>query len=460
MQSGLLDVDAVETKDEAEGSLFSRAAWQGLSVIAFRLGGAGLGFAAQLLAARMLGAEEFGRYSLMFVWLLVLGYLASAGSGHLICRFVAQYAKAGDRKSAGGLLRAALAAVLGVALVIAAVAIVTISFGPFGLDQNYILLGVLALSAIPLVALQDYLESIARGLDKPTLGIGPAFLVRHLAIIAGLLALLAMGRNATALTVMSFTIAGLYASVIIQYLLLQRHLRGMLSEAPAQYDLYHWFKTALPMAGADVTEMLLLNADILILGLFVEPELVAYYFAATRLAQILAYVPYGATAATAQKYAALAAPADRRELQGLIGKTATLATAATAFGALLLALFAGPLLSLFGAGFDLAAPVVVLLAFGILLACAFGPGEDVLNMLGEERVCSIGFSVALIANIALNFALIPLFGIMGAAIATVSALALRGALLAYFAKARLGLVLPAVVSLMVSPHAREVPREA
>jgi O-antigen/teichoic acid export membrane protein len=460
MQAGTLSVERADTKVTRGTDTFPRATLQGASVIALRFGAAGLAFVAQLLAARMLGAEQFGRYSLMLVWLLVLGYLATAGSGQLICRKVSQYAAAEDRKSAAGLLRAGLAAVLAVAIFIASVAIATISFGPFDLDENYILLGALALSAIPLVALQDYLESIARGLDRPALGIGPAFLVRHLAVIAGLGALLALGREATALTVMGFTIAGLFGSVVIQYLLLQRHVRQMLNGARPQYKLAQWVKTALPMAGTDITEMLLLNADILILGLFVEPELVAYYFAATRLAQILAYVPYGATAATAQKYAALAAPADRAELQSLIGKTATLATAATATAALVLALLAGPLLSLFGHGYAVAAPAVAVLSLGILLSCAFGPGEDVLNMLGEERLCSLGFLIALAVNIALNFALIPHFGIMGAAVATVSALALRGALLAYFARVRLGLVLPAVLSLVASSHGREVPREA
>jgi O-antigen/teichoic acid export membrane protein len=84
----------------------------------------------------------------------------------------------------------------------------------------------------------------------------------------------------------------------------------------------------------------------------------------------------------------------------------------------------------------------------------------VLNMLGEERVCSIGFLLALIVNLALNFALIPLFGLAGAAIATLSALALRGALLAAIARHRLGLVLPAVLSLVAAPEPREVPHEA
>ena len=204
------------------------------------------------------------------------------------------------------------------------------------------------------------------------------------------------------------------------------------------------------MATSDTVEILLLNADILILGLFVPPEYVALYFAATRLAQMLAYVPYSATAATAQKYAALAAPADRAELQALIGSTATLSTYLTANGAVLLALLAAPLLGLFGAEFTAAAPLVAMLSFGIVLSCALGPGEDVLNMLGEERLCSLGFAVALFVNVALNFALIPLLGLSGAAIATVIALGVRGGLLGWFAWRRLGLVLPAGLSLLPS----------
>jgi O-antigen/teichoic acid export membrane protein len=331
---------------------------------------------------------------------------------------------------------------------------------PGAVDRGTFLLAMLAFAAVPLVALQDYFESIARGLDRPALGIGPAFFGRHLGVIAGLLALVVLGENATALAVMGFTIAGLLASILSQYALLRGHLRLMLADVAPRYHIGRWVRTALPLAGTDVTEMLLLNADVLILGLFVAPEQVAFYFAATRLAQVLAYVPYSATAATAQKFAKLGGPADRPELQALIGRTATLSTVVTGFGALLLSLYAAPLLSLFGEDFAAAAPIVTLLSLGIVVSCAFGPGEDVLNMLGEERVCSIGFLLALIVNLALNFALIPLFGLAGAAIATLSALALRGALLAAIARHRLGLVLPAVLSLVAAPEPREVPHEA
>ena len=445
-----MKVNVIGSQTIPAGSMrrLSRAQLQGLAVIAIRLGGAGLALAAQVLASRMLGAEDFGRYSLLLVWMLLLGYAATAGNGHLVCRYLSQYLKAGDAAHATGLLRFVMAAVIGLALLLAALGIAVVHVGALGLDPRTVALGTVAFASVPLVALQDYLESIARGLDRPELGIGPSFVLRHLAIIAGLVSLLLLGREADALTVMAFTVAGLLISVAVQYALLARHLRRALAGARPRYAVRQWLKTALPMATSDTVEILLLNADILILGLFVAPEYVALYFAATRLAQILAYVPYSATAATAQKYAGLAAPSDRAELQVLIGSTAMLSTYVTAIGGVFLALLAAPLLGLFGAEFAAAAPLVVLLSFGIVLSCAFGPGEDVLNMLGEERLCSLGFVVALVVNVALNFALIPLLGLSGAAIATVTALGVRGALLAWFAWRRLGLVLPAGLSLL------------
>jgi O-antigen/teichoic acid export membrane protein len=453
-------VSGTATENGTNVGGFDRARLQGAAVAAIRIGGAGLALAAQILASRLLGADEFGRYSLLLVWLLVVGYAATAGSGQLLCRYVAQYVKAADRRSLAGLLRAGLAAIAGVSLLLALGAIAVMALLPGAVDRGTFLLAMLAFAAVPLVALQDYFESIARGLDRPALVIFPAFFGRHLGVIAGLLALVVLGEEATALAVMGFTIAGLLASILSQYALLRGHLRPMLAGVAPRYHIGRWVRTALPLAGTDVTEMLLLNADVLILGLFVAPEQVAFYFAATRLAQVLAYVPYSATAATAQKFAKLGGPADRPELQALIGRTATLSTVVTGFGALLLSLYAAPLLSLFGEDFAAAAPIVTLLSLGIVVSCAFGPGEDVLNMLGEERVCSIGFLLALIVNLALNFALIPLFGLAGAAIATLSALALRGALLAAIARHRLGLVLPAVLSLVPAPEPREVPHEA
>ena len=154
---------------------FVRARMQGTSIVAIRVAGAGIALLAQILAARMLGADEFGRYSLVLVWLLVLGYAATTGSNQLICRHVAQYRQSEDHERLAGLLRASLAAIIGVAVLLAAAGVAVVALAPLGLARADILLASLAFSAVPLLALQDYLESIARGLDRPALGIGPAF---------------------------------------------------------------------------------------------------------------------------------------------------------------------------------------------------------------------------------------------------------------------------------------------
>jgi O-antigen/teichoic acid export membrane protein len=424
-------------------ALASLFASQTLHIIAIRMLGAGLGLLAQVVASRFIGVDEFGRFALVFVWLLLLGHVGTAGTSQLLYRLLAEYLETGQQALAAGLVRIAMGATLLVSALIAACGIAALQFGLLPLEPALVLLTIVTLLAVPLLAFQDFLEAVARGLDRPALGIGPAFLLRHLAIILGLVVLLLAGQTATALTVMALAILGLLASITIQYALLRPHLKAALGSVSPQYKLGEWMRTALPLAAVDLAEVLYFNIDVIILGLLVPPEQVALYFAASRLAQVLAYVPYGVSAATAQKYAAHSAAGRRRELQSLINKSAIVAAILSALAAVALSLLAGPLLQLFGSDYDQARQLVPVLCLGIAVACLLGPGEDVLNMLGQERLCSLGFIAALLVNVAVALALVPHWGPMGAAIAMLAGFTVRGILLAWFAYTRLGLVIPA-----------------
>lgn len=414
----------------------------GVLVIGLRLVGAGLGLVAQVLASRLIGAEAFGQYALMLVWLLLLGHGASAGTNQLICRYLAHHLARDELEAPAGLLRFSLFFAGSVAVALALGAIGLVQSGLLGLEPGTVALATLAFSVIPLLALQDFLEAIARGLDRPNLGIGPTFLLRNLAIICGVSALMVLGVEADALFVMALTVVGLVLSVAAQWALIYRHVRTALHGARPAYSIRRWIKTALPIAMIEACEVLFYNADILVLGLFVPPEMVAFYFAATRIAQILAYVPYGISAVTAQKYAALAAAGRHDGIQRLVAGATVATTGMAALAALVFSILAAPLLTVFGPGYETAAYVVPVLCLGIVATCMLGPGEDVLNMLGEERICSTVFMMSVGANVALNFALIPFYGILGAAMATAIALALRSGMLAWFAYSRLGLALP------------------
>ncbi len=110
--------------------------------------------------------------------------------------------------------------------------------------------------------------------------------------------------------------------------------------------------------------------------------------------------------------------------------------------AILLSYLGGVLLNLFGPDYAQAHYLVPLLCLGIVAACVLGPGEDVLTMLGEERLCSLAFLLALLVNLSVAITLVPVFGPVGAALAGLAGLTVRGILLAWFAYSRLGLVLP------------------
>jgi O-antigen/teichoic acid export membrane protein len=80
--------------------------------------------------------------------------------------------------------------------------------------------------------------------------------------------------------------------------------------------------------------------------------------------------------------------------------------------------FGGPLLAVFGEDFADGQVVLVVLAAAMLVATAVGPVDVVLLMGGRSSLNLINTVVSLGANLALNVALIPRYGLAGAAVAS------------------------------------------
>jgi O-antigen/teichoic acid export membrane protein len=91
---------------------------------------------------------------------------------------------------------------------------------------------------------------------------------------------------------------------------------------------------------------------------------------------------------------------------------------------LLLALFPGEVLSVFGKGFGDGSTALVLLAVSSLLLASFGLGNTVLAMCGGERLSMANQAGALVLQALLHWLLIPRFGLNGAALSTLAVMAL------------------------------------
>ncbi len=410
-----------------------------LSVFVIRIVGAGLAYATQVLLARLLGKAEYGTFATVWVWTNVLGHAALWGLSLSACRFIPHYRARGENDLVRGFLAGGAVFTVLSGLATVALGSALLWLGRDWIDDAYVWPVAMALVLVPLFALQDYAEAVARGFNWAALAIAPTYILRNALIGMTLVASILLGAPAEAWVAVACTLAALMLGLLVHTILLVRRMRRALPPAQKSYRLREWTIASLPLAAVDLAHTGFNFVDVILLSFFLPPEAVAVYFAATRILQFVVFASYAASAVTAPRFAEAKARGDLGSLRALIVRTARLTSAATVLiGAGVLG--AAPLLlQLFGPGFEASFVPLAILVIGVVAYSAFGPAEDVLNMLGGERVSAAVALAALAVAVVLNLLLIPRFGVMGAAIAMGVAYGLRGAGLAIMARARLGI---------------------
>ncbi|GJE28345.1 lipopolysaccharide biosynthesis protein [Methylobacterium organophilum] len=428
--------------DAAIGRLKAASSGAGasaLGVFAVRIAAAGFAYVAQVLMARMMGSSEYGIFATVWVWVAILGHTATLGLSQGACRFLPAAQETGRLDEMRGFLAGgAAASVLG-GLALAGLGWLCLCLEGGLLADPYgtpILLGALLL---PLFALQDYLEGVARSQNWAVLAIAPPYLLRQGLIMAFMIAAVLGGAPAEAWVAVACTLLATGLSAILQAVLLAARLRTVLPKGERRMRWRPWLAACLPIAGGDLATAAFGFIDVVVLGFLMPPASVGLYFAATRIQQFTVFVHYAASAATAQRFAATRARGDEAALLALVRGQALWTSLATAVVAAGTVAAAPLLLGLFGPAFREALPLVAILVAGSVGASLFGPGEDLLNMLGGERLCA-GITVAALAlGVLLTLTLVPLLGLLGAALAMASATVLRAAGMALGARAIHGL---------------------
>ncbi|AWN38239.1 lipopolysaccharide biosynthesis protein [Methylobacterium radiodurans] len=422
--------------------LSTGAAGAALSVFAIRVSAAGLAYGAQVIAARLMGWEGYGIYASLWVWAAMLGHTLTLGLSQGACRFLPVDQARGDIDHARGYLLAGALIALATSVGVALLGLGALGLAPGLLTDSYRTPFLLAACLLPLLTFQDYLEGVARSQNWVVLAILPTYLLRQLVMVSALTTAMLAGAPPRAEVAMACMLLAAALSTALQALVLSARLRRVLPAGPRRFRARHWLRTCLPIALVDLATTAFGFVDVLLLGLLMPPAAVGLYFAATRVQQFMAFVPFAATAATAQRFSAAHARHDRDGLARLV-RLQGRATAAATLAAGLAVLAAGPpLLALFGDGFAAGVPVLAVLVLGGVAASVFGPGEDLLTMLGGERLCAAITLAALLLAVLFGLCLIPAFGLLGAAASMAAATVLRAAALAWAARAMHGLATP------------------
>lgn len=175
--------------------------------------------------------------------------------------------------------------------------------------------------------------------------------------------------------------------------------------------------TGLPLFGTEMVFLLFSNLPIVVLGVFSTATEVGLFAVASRISLLLAVFTLAMTAVSSPHFARLYAAGDSAGLQAAANDATRMVGAACATAALVIMLFPELLLRIFGASFVAAAPMLIALSAGQLVAGLLAPSTPLLSMTGGERALwrTSLFSFAILVMLLL--VLVPPLGGLGAAIA-------------------------------------------
>ena len=414
-----------------------------LTALMIRVAGAAIAYVMQIVLAQWLGLAEYGVFVGVWVWLLVLGGIAPLGFNISAIGLLSTYKGAGDFDRWRGLLVASVAMAVGAGLLLSGIGWVALYAMPGLVSSQYLMPVWLCLFCLPLMALGDINEGVAREHGWMNAALVPIYLLRPILLIGGLFIAMLAGATpdaalamAMAMAIMACLVAVLMQAAVIVIGLKKIAGWGALSMTPGI-----WLYGALPIVVVQTFELIMQNFDMLAISYFLGAEATGIYFSALKTIALLTFVNFAVGAATANQVASLHANDQRVELGELISGAINLSFWPTLFGALVIVLLAPFLLSLFGDDFVAHAYLTAVLAIGFVAKSFVGPAELYLNVLGQQKICALVFLVAAVLNMLLNIILIPLFGLLGAAIATSTALVGLSVGLFFITKQRIGVTL-------------------
>ena len=424
---------------------------QRMSLIAFaiRVISAGIAFLSQIFLARLMGPFEYGIFVFVWVMAIIVGNLACLGFHTAIIRFLPQYRTHGEITHIRGItLTARLVSVLAAsALMIVGMATLFL-FGD-QMEGYYIVPLFLGAFALPMIALGDVLDGTARANNWPVQALSPTYLVRPVLILVITFGAVLIGYGASATTALAAALLSTYLTTITQLVLLSARLRRRYQPGPRKIRLRYWFIVALPIFLIEGFYFLLTNFDVVMVGMFLDPDQVATYFAAAKTMALVHFVYFAVKTGMTPRFSSLVAEGDKQALADFASNTVRWTFwPSLVLGAFVLAL--GPfLLSLFGPEFTAGYPLMFILFAGILAKAMIGPGEALLVMSGEQKICALVYFSALIVNLGGNLILIPMIGLAGAATATMLAMMAETVLLYVVIRKRLNINM----SLLAKPSA-------
>jgi len=372
-------------------------------------GGRALRAVLVIYAARLLGADGWGVFSYAISLVAFITSFMDIGINSILIR---ETVKAeGDAARRKVLSTAFITKTVGLALGILAVLFITPHVT--SVKEVNSILGIIIFVLI-FDTFRDFGFNIIRSLEKMEWE-AALYILTNVAILAFGIVFLLLSKSVQSLA-LSYAI-GDSVGLIATYWLLKNHLGGLLRNF-SKSTLKMIFLSAWPFAISGILGVLMLNADILIIGWLKSATDVGLYSAAQRIVQLIYLIPAIIGISALPTFSRLANK-DNAKMRRVIERLVSLTFAfgiPIAIGGFILG---GPLILLiFGQAYAGGIPSFQILILTILADFPAVIFSGLIFSYDRQRTLILNSVIAGTLNILFDFLLIPHLGITGSAIAT------------------------------------------
>jgi len=380
-------------------------------------------FGLHILLGRVLGPGAYGLYALGLSVAGIAQAIGSLGLNQGVVRFCAMYRGVGDSARVKKTVLSALCISLTSSVLIAGILFALsdmIAQRFFHELQLAWVLRVFAL-ALPFYVLMGITASFAQSFRRIELQTGVRDIFRPLTNLA-LVSLAFIAGSRLPGAVYSFLATGVLSAGLGFYclFLIFPNIRGGYCSGSI-FITKALLRFSLPLLPVGISYFLLTHTDRIMLGIFNAREDVGIYTAAATLAMQFGLIHNALVSIFGPIIADLFYQNRCKELSSLYKTIARWDMLFTALASGVVLLFSRELMLLYGGEYAVGSKVLKILLASYLVSAAVGPTGTLLQMSGKQDLELMNSAILLVLNIVLNLLLIPLYGIRGAAFATVVA---------------------------------------
>ena len=378
----------------------------------------GIAFVLQVLLARWLGVNDYGEYIYALTWINLFTLVGQGGFQNAGKKYVSIY-KDESPSLLKGFILFSYSTITGMSILVFLGFLASTALVQYNMSQT--LLQAIYVGGLMLLfnGLTQNTIGILQGYKEIVKGFGPHNILRPLLIILGVFALFQLTQaDLSAPVTMGVNAAATFLVLVLTIGFMRKYLPSSFWKVRTNYKSWEWIQVTIPMFLIASLGFILNRTDILILGIMLDTSQAGIYAVASRIASLILFGTFAVNAIVAPIIAKLYTEGKMGELQRIIKRSTRGLIAYAIPACILLLVFGGKFLGLFGSEFVEARTALAILTAANTLTAFFGTVMYIMMMTNNQNPAAIIMLGITILNAIMNIVLIPLFGLVGAALAT------------------------------------------